>query len=426
MPGLRDRSVERGRTGAPARGGRATLWALALALACGPPDDAVRPGDSASDPAWDATGVPLRVEDGPGWLPEQAWRLERDLVVGEVDGPLAFGRLADVAPRAAGGLWALDAQAARVRGFDGEGRETVSLGGRGDGPGELRAPVGVVETEDGRIAVLETFPPRITWFDGEGRPAGRTRLAASDATSGPGATPRFATWSVAADGTAYADAFGMPLAGGEAEVRHLLLRLRDSDGDTPAADTLLAWTVAAPIPVPGGRIPVLPARPSWALAADGSVRWTPGTPYEVGTFTAEGRLAAMVRRSVAAEPVTPAVRRALAEEIRRSLSEGRGSAAPAGVLERLSFPDRLPHVAGLWVSRPDGAMYVARYTASSVREGRARAVDAFAPDGSFLGEMALPRGFAPRSFTTEAAYGVWEDELGVPYAARYRIVRPGP
>lgn len=395
---------------------------FALCVACGPAGDAGRPSDPGPSARDEAADVAVRVEDGDGWPTGRAWRLEPDLVVGEVDGPLAFGRVADVAPRAAGGLWVVDAQSARVRGFDEDGREVLALGGRGDGPGELRGPVGVIETDDGRLAVLEAFPPRISWFDAEGRPSGRTVVAPPDEGTGVA----FAEWAVASDGTPFADVFAMPRAGDGTEVRHVLLRLGRPDRPAAPAETLLAWTVTAPIPVPGGPIPVLPPRPSWSAAADGTVSWTPGTPYEVRTISAEGRLVEVLRRPVDAAPLTPALRRVLAEEIRRSLAEGRGGAAPGDVLERLSFPGRLPHVAGLWVSRPDGALRVARYTESSVREGRPTAVDVFSREGAFLGEMALPEGFAPRSFTPEAVYGVREDGLGVSYAARYRIVRSGP
>lgn len=370
----------------------------------------------------DPGGAAVRVEDGDGWSASRAWRLERDLVVGEVEGPLAFGRVADVAPRSAGGFWVVDALAARVRGFDAEGREVLALGGRGDGPGELRGPVGVVETDDGRLAVLEAFPPRISWFTPDGRPSGRTRPGMPEGGTGVA----FAEWAVTADGTPFADLFAMPRAAGESEVRHILLRLAGPGRASSAADTLLTWTVAAPIPVPGGPIPVLPTRPSWTVASDGTVSWTPGTPYEVRVLSPDGRPVRILRRPVEAAAISPGLREHLAGEIRRSLADGGGGAAPDGFLERLSFPERLPHVARLWASRPDGALRVARYTASAVREGRPTAVDVFSADGGFLGEMPIPEGLAPRTFTPEAVYGVWTDDLGVSYAARYRIVRPGP
>lgn len=427
MPGLRVRSRERGRTRSTGRAAPAPLALLAAALACGPPGDALRPGESGSAASADPpAGGGIRVDEGDGWPLERAWRLESDLVVGEVDGPLAFGRLADVAPRAAGGLWVADALAARVRGFDGSGREVLSVGGRGEGPGELRSPVGVVETGDGRIAVLEAFPPRVAWFDPEGRPAGVTRVGPGIGAAGPGPSVAFAEWAVAPDGTPYADLFGMPLAGGGPEVAHVLLRLPLPGGEGGRADTLLAWRVPAPIPVPGGPIPVLPPRPSWSVAADGSVVWTPGSPYELHRISRTGTPLGIVRRPVEAPRLTPALRDALADAVRRSLAAGAGSGPPGDLLDRLAFPERLPHVAGLWVSRPDGTTYAARYTEESVRQERPTALDVFSEDGRFLGAMPVPPGFAPRAFTPEAVYGVWEDALGVPFAARFRIVRPDP
>ncbi|MFO7586792.1 MAG: hypothetical protein R6X22_01855 [Gemmatimonadota bacterium] len=431
MPNARAGRGGRIANGVPARRARTPPRAVQLvaclaalqAAGCGGDAAPHRPEGSAAGPR-DSAGVPVRIARDEGWPPGAAWRLERDLVVGEIDGPLAFGRIADVAPRAAGGLWVVDAQAARVRGFDGAGREALSIGGPGRGPGEFRSPAGLVETDDGRVAVFESYPPRLDWFDADGRYLGAARVAPGRDEAGTRTVPAFAQWAVAPDGTPFADVFAVPVPGGDPEVRHALLRFPGDGLGGEGPDTVHSWRVPAPLPDPAGGIPVLPPRPLWAVGPDGAVRWTPGTPYEIRTLTREGGLAAVLRRPIPSTRLTPALRAALEAGIRRSLEAGGGPGAADAILRRLEFPEALPHVAGLWVSRPDGTLYVARYTEESVREERPTSLDVLGPDGEFLGELPLPEGFSPRAFTPEAAYGVLEDELEVPFAARFRIVRP--
>lgn len=403
---------------------RACAALLAASLACGGDEPANRaePAGSGAASVRDSAGVTLRVETDAAWRPGAEWRLERDLVVGAIDGRLAFGRIADVAPRSAGGLWVLDAQAARVRGFDGAGRQTLELGGRGEGPGELRSPSGVVETADGRIAVLESYPPRVSWFAPAGDWLGATGV--EPLRDGNGSRiASFAKWAVAPDGTLFAEVFAVPVPGAGPEARHALLRIPGPGREAGPPDTVTSWRVAGPVLDPAGAIPVLPPLPAWTVGAAGSVRWTPGSPYEVRTLSRDGELLEILRRPVAATRLTPELRAKLEAGIRKSLEAGGGGQADA-ILDRLRFPESLPHVAGLWLSRPDGALYVARYTEGSVREERPTVLDVFAPDGRLLGEMSLPQGFSPRAFTPDAAFGVVEDPLGVPFAARFRIVRP--
>jgi hypothetical protein len=58
------------------------------------------------------------------------------------------------------------------------------------------------------------------------------------------------------------------------------------------------------------------------------------------------------------------------------------------------------------------------------RSGWANALDVFERDGTYLGRLPLPEGFLLRVVTEDALYGVWEDELEVPFARRYRVIRP--
>jgi len=363
-----------------------------------------------------------------------------DLRVGELDGERAFGRVARVAPRSGSGLWVLDAQRRRVFGFDGRGRLEVEFGREGRGPGELANPGDLVELADGRIAVAESYPPRLHWFDGEGLPLGTLRPEAGWLRDAGGGGPVFANWRTTRDGVVLLELFGMLGEEGDDLVRHVVVRLRDggTDGASagenrgseaarggPPADTVLSWKAPAPAGVrPGGALRVLRPVPRWTTGPGGVVWWTPGSPYELRAVDLSGDPVRTVTLPGTPVSVTHSVREAFAAQLRRSLAEDGQPTSAARLLERVDFPDVLPRLAGFWVSEPDGRIYAAPFSEAALRAGGPVALDAFEPDGRYLGTMAVPRGFAPHSFTEDAVYGVIEDELGVSYAARYRIERP--
>ena len=96
----------------------------------------------------------------------------------------------------------------------------------------------------------------------------------------------------------------------------------------------------------------------------------------------------------------------------------------AGLIERASWPESLPHVAKLWVSLPRGRVFAARYEEGLYDDPPSMRVDIFEPDGSYEGRLDLPGGFSPRRFAEGAVFGVASDELDVSYAVRYRLQPP--
>ena len=102
------------------------------------------------------------------------WELMEELRIGRVNGqtPDVFGQVRNVVPDAQGRIWVLDTQASELRLFDAEGRHVRTIGGRGEGPGQLggvaapcafRGPGDEIWTEE----------PRRRWqrFDSAGRNA---------------------------------------------------------------------------------------------------------------------------------------------------------------------------------------------------------------------------------------------------------------
>jgi hypothetical protein len=102
---------------------------------------------------------------------EELWRLGGD----QNDAPL-IGRIDDVCAGPDGTTLLLDAQLAHVLVVSADGELLEIVGGPGEGPGEVRRPMGVVPLPDGTIGILQPHPSKIERLALDGTPAGSTRF----------------------------------------------------------------------------------------------------------------------------------------------------------------------------------------------------------------------------------------------------------
>jgi hypothetical protein len=98
---------------------------------------------------------------------EELWR------VGDGDAPEElFGVIQRVTADAEGNVYLLDRQLSEVRVFDKDGNYPRTIGREGEGPGEFRRPSDMFFLPDGRLAILQVFPPRIVLLKRNGTPVG--------------------------------------------------------------------------------------------------------------------------------------------------------------------------------------------------------------------------------------------------------------
>jgi len=378
----------------------------------------------------DSAGISIVTSTGDGWAAGDAWRLELDLEIGDADGPDAFGRLVDVAPRRAGGVWVLDAQARRVRGYDEGGREVLAFGRPGQGPGELNSAGAVTELPNGELLIGGRMPVELYRFAADGEPLGvrmippeayrepRPPSPDGDAASGrPPIGPTMGEWSFAPDGAAFLKTTSMDAVDGDILRFDVVLRI--ASGERPGI-RFARWTSAAVSGGPGGTAHVLQPTASWSPLPGGGVWLTDGATYEVRRYDGEGALRSILRR--------PGSRVALTEGLKTAFRESLGAAADGptmlALLEKAVYPDSLPATTGLWAVEPEGLLWVGVSDAGlPLRLEAPNTWDVFAPDGAYLGRLPIPKGLRPTRITSGYVYGVWLDELEVTHARRYRIVR---
>ncbi|MFO7652924.1 MAG: hypothetical protein R6X25_03780 [Candidatus Krumholzibacteriia bacterium] len=148
----------------------------AAALVVGPPGavgaEAARPAPG-DDPV-PTVANPREAPRREAVTLQELWRAGGD------DDEVLIGKVGSAAADAEGRVYALDSQLAHVLAFAPDGGFLGTRGRQGDGPGEMRQPIGLSVGPDGRLHVVQTFPGKIISLDPQGNPAGSISLGGND------------------------------------------------------------------------------------------------------------------------------------------------------------------------------------------------------------------------------------------------------
>ncbi|MCI0435310.1 MAG: 6-bladed beta-propeller [Gemmatimonadetes bacterium] len=400
----------------------------ALLIAC----DAA--GNTARD--WqgefrDSAGIRIVVNPSTGLWPEaSAWRVEADLSIGAIDGDSTaqFGHVADVAVDTRGRILVLDQQARAVRVFDPAGVFLYSLGGPGEGPGELsRSANAVLVSPHDTVFVPDYAQSRINVYDPAGALAPALPLAPP---------PGGRSWERLEDGRF--------LFRGVTIRRDESNRYRISDGlfvtrREGGQDTLLTFDYAqSDLGGPGNPVvPLIVNGAFWVRLANGSIAWSSFDHNGVLVHAPEGALARVVKHPAWLRSVmTESDRLQLRELLRMKLTMLGGDAASVDQL-RIVTDEAFPAITSLragpdntlWVQRMGSAagMDAMSINAEDAGSGLGGNVwDVLDAEGRFLGAIVVPERFRVLHITRTAVYGVRKDSLDVEHVERLRLIRPAP
>jgi hypothetical protein len=376
----------------------------------------------------------VRTLSGSAWGADAT--LVPELSIGEMEGPeeLLFGRIASIAVDDEGRIHVLDGQARNVRVFDSAGKHVETLGGPGEGPGELRTAESVVLLADGRVAVNDSRGLRIQVY----RPGG-------------GETEE---WAYSAGGVIlrlrqlYADRYGRALvvAPRLAPSGRLSQQILAFDASGAAQDTLLPPgsdfeppSVELDLMSSSGRLrrigqPIpLAARHYWTVNPEGRFVSGISTDYRIHVERDDGVLRIeRVHEPVAASEAERAYHRErLTRAMRLTQPDWNWNGPPV--------PETKPPFRGLVAGR-DGRIWVRLWTEAHPEENedhdpenpRSEPVtwpsplryDVFEPDGAYLGAVNPPKGFVdyPQPvFDGDDVWAVTRDALDVERVVRFRI-----
>ncbi len=359
--------------------------------------------------------------------------MHEELRIGSLEGPPheAFGSIDGVRAAPDGSFAVLDARSFQVHRYDAEGRHLGSFGSRGEGPGEFTAPNGLARLPAGGYLVVDGRPvARLHRFTDEGTLLGSEALPLN-AMGAP----------VVERAGAVLVPFRLPPAPGGQAATEAWHRIPP---DGAGADTL--------------RLPELALNPAWTIhVVDETMRrgfhatvpftpramavrhpdggWVAGTGerYEIFRITDQGDTLQVIEREAERALVDPAE----ADDARERILAQARNVDPEWRWTAPEVPGEKPFFRSI-VMGQDGSLGVWRHTAGEPAELPAEVanlppgqgpprwvqppvLDLFAPDGCFMGTLALPVGTGLMAFSLERAFLRERDALDVEQLVRVRL-----
>lgn len=359
-----------------------------------------------------------------GALPAEASStLEPDLRIGVVEGDprLMFGQIRGIEADDEGRIYVLDNQGGETRVFAPDGTFLRAIAGRGEGPGEVLDPNGIVRAPDGTLWIQDPRRWLLVRVTPEGEEVERM--------------PMFVrqwgfVWNAIMDreGRIWTPVshqvgeFRPPDPGLSESSHRTYLRFHDprsGEGDSVfvAEQAARGWAIAFEA---GWGFRSIPWEPSLHTAVDpsGAVWAARGERYRITRVDAQGDTLLVIEADVPPEPVTAQEREEfLATARERDADEERIARQILQVAREVK-----PVIAGL-AADAEGNVWVRR-------QGRADETplfDVFSPEGEYVGSFRIPArlpSYFPLRFRGGHLYALATDEMDVQSVVRIPLSLP--
>jgi len=362
---------------------KAVMWlALApiLAAACG----------CKGEPAWKGSietveGVEIVRNPKAPMYPQGALELREELSIGAAEGAeeYMFFRLRGLAVDGQGEIFALDQRKPRVDVFSGDGRHVRSIGRKGQGPGEFVTPFFIALAPAGELVVGGM--DKLSFFDRSGG-----FLRSQENTVRPLAFIKYLD---------NGDAVGTRMVMEEQKPRYEVVLC----GSDLQPKSVLA---SSPMPDPEAKYALFASMIRWDISHGREIVCASGHEgYRLSVFDAEGRLIRTIDNDYDPVPVTDLD---IDRQMKRHGIQSR---------DEVTIPRVLPPL--WWVYADDeGRIYVSTWQRDP---GSGIALfNIFDPEGRYLCNTLIPG--EPLVFEDGRLYAIVEDEEGIQYIKRYRMI----
>ena len=344
------------------------------------------------------------------WNEVTHWRLEEVFRLGTVEGggPEQFGSVTAIRADSMGRVFVFDALALEIRVFDSLGDYSHSIGGKGEGPGEFRGPLGISVVPEGRLWTEDPGNARYSVFSpaGEYEDGFRRQIPGMIIPSMSAFSPErgFIDW---------------------ASVRGQAEDPPDSDGSwanwhpvvfTPPAqyDTMPPLTIWRENASDGRRSPGAEAL-LIHVASDGNLWFAKSSEYALYQRTLEGDTTLVVALDAVADEWSGQERDSLLDYY---------AARRRPDLRISDIPRRKPIVRRIFT---DGAGHVFVIPQVPGIEEEP-AMDVFQTSGHYLGRLMLPEKISFRIVsplaTRNRLYALVLDDYDVSHVVSWRLVKP--
>lgn len=393
---------------------RGSIAALSLLVGCtgsGGPAGWVGTIDTLSDGRVVVTNPQTESWDSAG-----RWRIVEEIRIGSDDGdsPEVFGRIGALATDSVGRIWVFEAQDQVIKVFDRSGKFVRSVGRRGGGPGEFANAAGIEALPDGRMVVFDHQNARVSWFDSAGKFLSSVKLSGGiQVFPWPGRLDRYGFLHDIASASrgVRPGTFGLALVRYDQTMVPLdtvVMPQWQGTSNTFDLDMSGGGSIRASVPYSEGQLS--------RLGPDGTVWAVLTGSYELLQINREGDTARLVTKPFTPVPVTDLEKDTAIARLKWFTDQG-------GKVDRGRIPNTKPIVQDFIVA-DDGYLWIQKATADTSLNGRR--FDLFDPEGRFLGEVSIPfvMSLSPRpKVTSEFLIATTQDEDGIPYVVRARIIR---
>ncbi len=356
------------------------------------------------------------------WSFTEEFRIGASGVEGAATPEAMFGSVAGIDVDSAGDIYVADSQARHVQVFGPDGHFLRTIGGPGNGPGEMQSVTAVL-LHGNQVWVPDLNNQRIDRFSLDGKPLG------SDPVDFEHGLP--SQWAHLDGGRLLTRFQTLPMPGMEDKSTGDPLVAFGTDG----RDTILVLPKGKTLTVSGGRasMRLFEPEPRWDASPDGRIFVAMTGAYRVEVYDGTGKLLRVITKPYEAQKVTESDQKKIIAELRRRMSDqGIPAQALDQVLAAVTFADTYPAMQML-LAGPDSTLWVQRVrTAAEMTEGSgemdlgqmgSRDWDVFGADGRYLGLLPLPPRFSPMLVRGNKIWGTQRDSLDVPSVVRYRLER---
>lgn len=370
----------------------------------------------------DSAGVVLVSNSATGaWVVDRPWTVEPDLTIGVASGDpdQEFGQITGLDVGADGSIYILDRQASHLRVYDSTGQLTRTIGGPGEGPGELSIYASTVLI--GRAdTILVPDLQRINVYlrSGEVLPSIPARSLGAIG------------WGIRGDGDLLYRRFsrewdGLIVYRGPDATPDTVLRFEYPEIDLQVSEDPVSGSMRA-------SFDPFPPIPHWAVLSDGHIVVGHTGLYRLLLYGSDGTLERAVTRSGQRRALAPSAERAI-NELEAERQRARGVSAEVANSITLLMPDSLPTFTNL-AAGPEGTFWVqqlaeiedfdpASLGALSYEGLGSRIWDVFDRDGQYLGEVSFPSQIRLLRYRGGSFYGVERGAFDVERVVRLRLNR---
>jgi hypothetical protein len=296
-----------------------------------------------------------------------------------------FSSISAIAVREDGSVYILDSKECLVRAFDAKGRFLFSFGKKGQGPGELNTPIGLMITPAKEILVEDALNRRLAFFSIEGKFL-RNQAAAQG----------FGISGLVMDSQGRLAARAMNFADGK-----ISFEIGTYDKDLKLLKSLAKVDLAK---LGQLKMDPLSSAPGLVLAPDarGNLFLGSSKGYLLRAFDFDGRLLRTIERDYNPVPV----KKEDQDEIMKLLS---ATTATGGfsIKEMIIFPDVFPPY-NTFIANPDGRLLVRTYEKGKAPKEYFH--DVFDAGGRYI--HRFPSALAFLAWQDERIYAVEENEDG--------------